>query len=108
MGESAGATSIFCHLTADGGKAETLFQSAILQSIAFPRPAEGRWEWMLETATRLAGRPITNGEELAALDADTLIQVNGIGTFEGVSSAFAGPTVDGTYIPDWPSNLLAQ
>lgn len=111
MGESAGGGSIMHHITAKGGDAEALFQRAIIQSPGWLPAAdiEGVFQRTLSTASRIAGVPITNGQELAALNSTTLLKINQVAVAESPYDTYTyGPTVDGGYVPDAVGVLLAN
>ncbi|PHH91459.1 hypothetical protein CDD83_360 [Cordyceps sp. RAO-2017] len=109
LGESAGAGSIMHHITAEGGAKKVPFGRAIIQSPGFPIYSDvaATWRRVLATASRLAGREVRSGAELAALDGPTLLAVNRVAVAESPGNSYTfGPTVDGAYVPDFPGALL--
>ena len=70
FGVSAGGGSIMHHITGRGGAEKAPFDRAIVQSPGWQTVLDvpGIWKRTLATASQIAGRPITNGAELAALD----------------------------------------
>lgn len=111
MGESAGAGSIMHHITAQGGDLKVPFERAIIQSPGWSTTINiaGNWNKTLSIASSIAGRPITNGEELQALESKQLMQINGQVIFASLPGDFTfGPTIDGSYVPDQPGVLLSE
>ncbi|PHH69520.1 hypothetical protein CDD82_7704 [Ophiocordyceps australis] len=67
------------------------------------------WHQTLDAASRLAGRRISNGAELRALDSETLINANREVIAKAKPGTFAyGPSPDGGYLPDMPGVLLRE
>lgn len=110
MGQSAGAGSIIHHITARGGITPAPFRRAIVQSPGWENiNVTGTWNITLAMASALAGRVITSGKDLVALDFTTLNQINSQIVFGSVNGSFTySPTVDKEYVPDHPETLLLQ
>jgi carboxylesterase type B len=98
------------HLTAEGGKAETLFQNAIIQSPGYStRDFYNAWNVTLDVATRITDQTITSGLELAALSPEDLREINSIAVYEvGLPTGPYGPLPDSAYVPDWPGALMLR
>jgi carboxylesterase type B len=63
----------------------------------------------LAVASTVSGKHIARGADLAALDFETLNQVNGALVFGSTNGSFTfSPTVDGGYVPDHPDRLLLE
>lgn len=108
MGQSAGASSILHHITANGGDGEPPFQRAILQSPAFfPQADRAKMEDVYQAFLGATGA--TNLTELKKLDSKTLMAANAEMTFRSPYGQFAfGPVVDGSYIQDLPGRALMK
>ncbi|KAK4180096.1 putative esterase and lipase [Triangularia setosa] len=110
MGESAGASSIFHHIVAEGGRLDPLFSRAILQSPAFQPiwDRAGKVEDTFQDFATLAG---CQGKGLACLraaDPTALIKANNVLNLKQPPGTFAiGPTPDGKYIRQLPVLELA-
>lgn len=99
------------HVTAEGGRQRAPFSGAIVQSPGFQVVLEipAILRRTLATASKLAGRPIRTGAELASLDGPTLLKVNSRVVADSPNGTFTfGPTMDGGYVPDLPGVLLQQ
>lgn len=112
MGESAGAASIFHHVTSYGGENGSLpFAQGIIQSPAFQvnlNFTEG-YERTLAVASNVTGTSITSVSDLSALDADTLKLINFDTVIPSDTGYFTyGPAPDGTYVPALPQVLLYE
>lgn len=111
IGESAGAASIFHHITSYGGDTTLPFQQAIIQSPAFQFTLNQTDAYVrtLAEASSLTGTNITSIADLAALDTETLFNVNFYTTLGSAQGFFTyGPSVDGTYVPNLPQILLTE
>lgn len=110
MGESAGASSIFHHIVAEGGRLDPLFSRAILQSPAFQPiwDRAGKVEDTFQDFATLAG---CQGKGLACLraaDPMALIKANNALNLKQAPGTFAiGPTPDGKFIRQLPVLELA-
>lgn len=107
MGESAGGGSILNQLTAYGGaKGPVPFQRIITQSAGI-QPAASAESLELSLQTFLAAVNVSTMEELRAVPLSTLNAANTL-----LSSTqrlgFFGPSVDGTFMPEPLSALLAR
>lgn len=100
-GESAGAGSIFHHLTAFGGTQDPLFSKAVLMSPAFEVlfDREGQLEETFQTFVTAAGCPGGNITCLRAVDSETMKAANSkvIASAVGGSSNI-GPASDGSWV----------
>lgn len=100
-GESAGAGSIFHHLTAFGGTQDPLFSKAVIMSPAFEVlfDREGQLEDTFQTFATAAGCPGGNITCLRAVDSDTMKKANSkvISSAVGGSSNL-GPASDGSWV----------
>jgi len=114
FGQSAGGGSIMHHLTAYGGqgkKSRAPFQQAILQSPGWaPTPDTPLgWKKLLDAASNVTGRGITDAKGLRGLTSKELIKANQMVIYGGPYGSFTyGPSVDGGYVPDMPGALLQQ
>lgn len=108
MGQSAGASSILHHLTANGGEGEPPFQQAILQSPAFfPQADRGKMEDVYQAFLTATGA--ADLTQLKGMDSQTLMDVNAAMTYRSPYGQFAfGPVVDGTYVRDLPGRSLMK
>jgi cholinesterase len=112
IGESAGAGSIFHHITAFGGeKGRAPFAAAIPQSPAFsttPNNAE-TWAKVLAAASQLSGVNVTTAAQLKGLPSSVLLQVNQAVTYSSFDGGFSfGPSVDGGFVPELPGVLMLK
>lgn len=109
IGESAGAGSAVAQITAYGGEqAPVPFSKVISQSaIWWTTPDEdGAWQQVLAQAST-ANTTITSVKQLRALDIATLALVNQNVIANSTSTGYAfSPVIDGTFLPDWPAQLL--
>lgn len=115
MGESAGGGSILHQITAYGGmRGPPPFQQAILQSPGFqPNPGSYQQErisnYVLNDASSFSNRSITTIDDLRTVDARTLAKVNDFIVANSHYGLYAfGPTVDGTFVPALPGQVLAD
>ncbi|KAJ6440230.1 lysophospholipase [Purpureocillium lavendulum] len=111
FGESAGGGSIMHHITGDGGRSKVPFERAIIQSPGWltSLPIVQLWNQTLVAASRRAGRPITNGSDLASLNYTTLLRVNSDIVYKSNYGDFGyGPTVDGGFVPAFPGVSLLK
>lgn len=111
FGESAGGGSIMHHLTASDGTKKAPFKRALIQSPGFQTVLDlpGIWNRTLKTASEISGRKITNGAELATIDAATLYKINNKIIEESPNSTYTyGPSIDGGYVRDLPSVRLIE
>ncbi|PHH60241.1 hypothetical protein CDD81_1941 [Ophiocordyceps australis] len=111
IGHSAGGGSIMMHLVGEGGKAKAPFHRGIAQSpgiLPILEPSTS-WQQTLDAASRLAGKKISNGAELRALDSETLIKVNRQVVAKATFATYGyGPSADGGYLPEMPGVLLLE
>lgn len=111
MGESAGAASIFHHVTSYGGDGCLPFAQAIIQSPAFQANlnlTEG-YDTTLAVASNVTGTSITSVSDLSALDSATLQLINFDTVLASETGFFTfGPAPDGTYVPALPQVLLYE
>jgi len=106
MGQSAGASSILHHITANSNP--PAFQSAIIQSPGFfPQPNQTKEDETYEEFLSLTGA--NNLEELWEADTEVLIQANADMTYNSSYGLFRfGPTIDGFYVTDLPGKKLRE
>jgi carboxylesterase type B len=101
-GESAGAASIIHHLTAYGGKQETLFKKAVLQSPGFVQMFDrhGLFEEIFHNFTREAGCPKDGGLAcIRAAPKEALVKANEKVQSYAVPGSFSvGPAPDGKMV----------
>jgi carboxylesterase type B len=115
MGESAGAGSIMHQITAYGGLTGPVpFQRAILQSPGFqPNPGnnfqEEIFKMVLTNASLLANTSVTSVQDLRKLPLSILTQVNDLVIEASNYGTYTfGPSVDGSFVPALPGQLLSQ
>ncbi|KAH6989796.1 Alpha/Beta hydrolase protein [Ilyonectria sp. MPI-CAGE-AT-0026] len=107
MGESAGGGSILNQLTAYGGsKGSVPFQRIITQSAGI-QPAASAESLELSLQTLFAAVNVSTMEELRAVPLSTLNAANTLLT-STQRLGFFGPAVDGTFVPEPLSALLAR
>ncbi|KAJ9259629.1 hypothetical protein DTO212C5_8583 [Paecilomyces variotii] len=109
MGESAGGGSIMNHITAYGGEdPEKLFSKAIVQSpysIYTPNVTQNElFQSVISTAN------VTSVNGLRELSSESLQTVNAlvVGNARPYGTFAFGPVVDGSFVIDLPSRLLAN
>lgn len=112
MGESAGAGSLLAHLTQFGGKRDTLFRRAIIQSAAF---APNTWdrrganEDVFQLALKHTGCTEKGIQCLRAADSKTLKTVMDKMVEEAFSGTFGfGLSVDGGFVRQLPQLELVS
>ncbi|KUI60885.1 Lipase 2 [Cytospora mali] len=115
-GASAGAGSVVLHLTAYGGRNDSLFAAGIAESVFFPaQPYVPQLEYQFDRLVNETGCA-ADSDQLACLRAlDTqVLQAQNVPTpFPGRSEAplplfYWTPCIDGDFIQDLPYDLLAQ
>lgn len=113
MGESAGGGSVFHQITAFGDGGSQPFQQAILQSPGWQPNANPGFqhsliEYALTNASRLTNRTIRTIDDLRGLSFAEMALVNSaiVGRSPYGTYTF-GPVVDGSFVPDLPSLLVA-
>lgn len=115
-GASAGAGSVALHLTAYGGRNDSLFTAAIAESVFFPaQPYVPQLEYQFDRLTNATGCS-TAADQLACLrnlDTTTLQAQNVPSPFPGRTAApvplfYWTPCIDGDFLQDLPYNLFAQ
>jgi carboxylesterase type B len=101
-GESAGAASIIHHLTAYGGKQDTLFKKAVLQSPGFVQMFDrrGLFETIFHNFTAAAGCPKDGGLAcIRAASKEALVRANEKVQKDAVPGSFSvGPAPDGKWV----------
>lgn len=113
LGESAGGGSIIHQITAFGGlKGNVPFRRAILQSPGFVplnsnQQIEAIFQTTLSFASFITGKSITTTQDLRNLSLMELYYTNFaiVGTSPYGGFTF-GPTVDGSFVPKLPGELL--
>lgn len=109
MGESSGAGSIAYHLTAHGGKARPNFHNAVMQSIEGKTVYVDQLEEILQSASEISGRTISNADDLASMSDEDLTRVNALHVFNAPLGGFTfGPQIDGDYVQNWPAVHLRE
>jgi len=109
MGASAGASSGLHQITAYGGsKGKAPFQQAFLESPAFsPNPYNWMQEEIFQRVLTLANA--TSLVDLRNMTSEQAIAVNTATIFNATySNSGFGPVVDGFFVPELPTLLLAQ
>lgn len=115
-GASAGAGSVALHLTAYGGRNDSLFTAAIAESVFFPaQPYVPQLEYQFDRLTSATGCATAPDqlECLRLLDTATLQAQNIPSPFPGRTAApvplfYWTPCIDGDFLQDLPYNLFAQ
>lgn len=114
MGESAGGGSVLHQITAYGGSEPVPFQQAILQSPGFqPNANPGFQEqlinYALTNASILTNKSVETVDDLRGLSFDEITLLNSVIVGRSPYGTYTfGPVVDGTFVPDLPSTLIAQ
>lgn len=105
MGQSAGASSILHHITANSYNGLP-FTHAIVQSPGFfPTPNDTQLDATYSAFLNLTGAK--KFEDLEKIDTKVLMQANADLTFNSSYGLFNfGPSIDGSYIRDLPSKVL--
>ncbi|KAJ5153480.1 Alpha/Beta hydrolase protein [Penicillium canariense] len=109
MGESAGGGSIMNHITAyDGKDSEKLFSKAIVQSPWSLYTPKITQEEVLKSVLSTAN--VTTVEDLRKISSDSLQTANAlvVGNARPYATFAFGPVVDGSFVTDLPSRLLAD
>ncbi|KAI9712910.1 MAG: hypothetical protein M1812_006779 [Candelaria pacifica] len=108
MGESAGASSTLHHITAYAGSEVAPFQQAVIQSPAFnPNPYNSQQEDTFNAFLKTAN--VTSLSELRALSSAEIIAANEASIYNSTYGATRyGPVIDGTFVPQLPTLLLAS
>ncbi|QSZ30354.1 hypothetical protein DSL72_004877 [Monilinia vaccinii-corymbosi] len=113
-GDSAGAGSVALHLTAYGGRNDNLFVGAIGESPFFPtQPAASELEWQFDRFANAAGCG-SAGDPLACLRSQSTAALQAANVASpypaqaGSPLFYWTPTIDGTFIPDYPYTLFDQ
>jgi len=113
LGESAGGGSIEHHVTAYGGlKGSSPFQQVIVQSPGFlPLPSNNQqeltYESVLSYASLITGRTISTTAQLRTLSDTELYLTNfAVVGLSPYGSFTFGPTVDGSFVPQLPGELI--
>ncbi|CAG8955333.1 hypothetical protein HYFRA_00011316 [Hymenoscyphus fraxineus] len=113
-GASAGAGSVALHLSAYGGRDDGLIAGAIGQSIFFPtQPQVADLEWQFERYATSVGCAETNDTMscLRSQDSSSLQTANIASPYPGKSGAplfYYTPTIDGSFIQDYPYRLFEE
>ncbi|OTA90876.1 hypothetical protein M434DRAFT_22705 [Hypoxylon sp. CO27-5] len=110
MGASAGAGSIMHHITSFGGAKEApAFNQAIMFSPAFaPAPTDYIPTVTLDDLMQMLN--VSSLHELRSLPSDTLIAANALQIYSHApyGSNMYGPSLDGSFVPALPGQLLAN
>lgn len=115
-GASAGAGSVALHLTAYGGRNDSLFTAAIAESVFFPaQPFVPQLEYQFDRLTNATGCA-GQADELACLrglDVAVLQAQNVPSPFPGRTASpvplfYWTPCIDGDFLQDLPYTLFAQ
>lgn len=115
-GASAGAGSVALHLTAYGGRNDSLFTAAIAESVFFPaQPFVPQLEYQFDRLANATGCASAADEVtcLRGLDTAVLQAQNVPSPFPGRTAApvplfYWTPCIDGDFIQDLPYNMFAQ
>lgn len=110
MGASAGAGSIMHHITSFGGVKEApAFSQAILFSPAFA-PALTDYIPTMTLGDLMQMVNVSSLDELRSLPSDTLIAANALQIYSHApyGSNMYGPSLDGSFMPALPGQLLAN
>lgn len=114
-GASAGAGSVAMHLTAYGGRDDSLFAAAIAESVFFPaQPFVPQLEYQFDRLTNATGCSTAPDplECLRQKDTTTLQAQNIPSPFPGRTTApiplfYWTPCIDGDFLEDLPYNMFA-
>ncbi|KAI2469029.1 alpha/beta-hydrolase [Annulohypoxylon bovei var. microspora] len=110
MGASAGAGSIMHHITSFGGAEEVpAFNQAILFSPAF-LPAPTDYIPTMSSDDLMQMMNVSSLDELRSLPSETLVDTNALQIYSHApyGSNMYGPSVDGSFVPALPGQLLAN
>lgn len=115
-GASAGAGSVALHLTAYGGRNDSLFSAAIAESVFFPaQPFVPQLEYQFDRLTNATGCAAATDQIACLRGLDTAVL-----QAQNVPSAFPGrtaspvplfywtPCIDGDFLQDLPYNMFAS
>jgi carboxylesterase type B len=108
-GESAGGESVAMLMIAYGGKLKSLFHRGIMESGSATtqqyRPMS-YWQEQYMNITKLAGCANQSNtlDCLRKVDISKLAPI--VNVTNGMIKKTYSPTIDGDFIPDWPTNLL--
>ncbi|KUJ08779.1 carboxylesterase family protein-like protein [Mollisia scopiformis] len=108
MGESAGASSIMAHITSYGGNGTVPFQQALMQSPAWrPASTAAFYQDLYQEVLQLANA--TSYAQIRTMNSSQLEDINNAIVAVAPYASFSfGTNIDGDYIPDAPTVLLAQ
>ena len=108
IGESAGGGSVMHHLTAYGGRDDPPFQQAIAQSPGFlPLVSNAQNDNILGGFLQLLN--VSTIDEARNLPSDQIITANSLQVAASNYGGFTyGPSVDGSYVPQLPGQLMLQ
>lgn len=115
-GASAGAGSVALHLSAYGGRDDSLFTAAIAEAIFFPaQPFVPQLEYQFDRVANATGCATATDQLtcLRGLDTTALQAQNVPSPFPGRSAPavplfYWTPCIDGAFLQDLPYNLFAQ
>lgn len=115
-GASAGAGSVALHLTAYGGRNDSLFTAAIAESVFFPaQPFVPQLEYQFDRLTNATGCAAAADQLscLRGLDVSVLQAQNVPSPFPGRTASpvplfYWTPCIDGDFLQDLPYNMFAS
>ncbi|KAH7921830.1 alpha/beta-hydrolase [Leucogyrophana mollusca] len=106
-GESAGGASIVMQVVAYGGTQGAPFKRAIAQSIGFgPTANSSQMETYFANVTEAAGCPNTGEAAMSCLRSASLGAI--VSAVNHVPTGMVSPVIDGNFLPDFPSRLIAS
>ncbi|EPQ58489.1 alpha/beta-hydrolase, partial [Gloeophyllum trabeum ATCC 11539] len=106
-GESAGGASVIMQITAYGGTRGAPFKRAIAQSIGYGYTANASLQEVLfQNVTRVAGCPSSGPEAMTCLRSASIGAI--VAAVNHVQTGRVAPVVDGSFIPELPSRLVAS
>ncbi|EGO03357.1 hypothetical protein SERLA73DRAFT_69239 [Serpula lacrymans var. lacrymans S7.3] len=106
VGESAGGASMVMQVVAYGGTQTPPFKRAVAQSIGFgPTANASQIEVLFENVTAAAGCPGDGEVALACLRGASLGAI--VSAVNHVPTGQVSPVIDGKFLPDYPSRLIA-
>ncbi|KAH7904987.1 Alpha/Beta hydrolase protein [Hygrophoropsis aurantiaca] len=106
-GESAGGASVVMQVVAYGGAQGAPFKRAIAQSIGFgPTANSAQMEMYFGNITDAAGCPNTGEAAMTCLRSASIGAI--VSAINHVPLGMVSPVVDGKFLPDFPSRLIAS
>ncbi|KIJ63786.1 hypothetical protein HYDPIDRAFT_155304 [Hydnomerulius pinastri MD-312] len=107
VGESAGGASMVMQVVAYGGTQPPPFKRAVAHSIGFgPTANTTQMEVYFKNVTDAAGCPSSGEEAMGCLRSASLGAI--VSAVNHVPTGMVSPVIDGKFLPDYPSRLIAS